>query len=233
MVVLAFAGRPAHHTKCAGALVAVLLAVAAMGCTREPKVLEPRMPPPRSSFGAPPGSALPPIPPGFGRVELQTTEGSMHLTARADVPFAPPGSAGPPSRSGELCTTPCIVDLPPGHYRLFLSSTREGDERGDVADLYVAPGVQHWIRAPGRYESAKAFPPGPIALLVAGAVAMTLGSALIQPDSRGGASSNTSTGLGLVLGGAALSGLGGLFYYDQSRAIQQDGATTYWRDPQP
>src|SRR5262245_10972846 len=91
-----------------------------VGCTNEPKILPPRAPPPRA---APPISVPSvPVPEGFGRVVLHGTDGPMRISVRADESFIPPGMSVPPTRSGELCVTPCVVDLPAGRYKLFLVS---------------------------------------------------------------------------------------------------------------
>ena len=69
---------------------------------------------------------------GNARVVLHTTDGPMRVEARADLDFVPPGSNAPPTRFGELCVTPCVVDLPPGKYKLYLTSADGGYARGDV-----------------------------------------------------------------------------------------------------
>jgi len=215
------------------AILALLSAAAVLsGCTREPKVLEPR---------TPPAQTVPPVPvpatsvaEGYGRVVLYPTDGPMRVTARADVPFVPPGHQSVPSRTGELCRAPCVVDLPQGNYRLYMTPVSERVEAGDVDELQVGSGINYYVRAPGKYESAKAYPPLPIALAVAGIAMFVVGAALV-PENTGqtGETQASGTGLGIMLGGLALSGLSGILYYDQSRAVRQDGATTFWRSPAP
>lgn len=199
-------------------------------CTREPKVIEPRTPPTQQA----PQIPLPatPVAEGYGRVVLYPTDGPMRVMARADVPFVPPGHQTVPSRTGELCRAPCVVDLPQGNYRLYMTPVAEQVEAGDVDDLQVGGGVNYYLRAPGKYESAKAYPPLPIALIVAGTVVMIVGSALTpQEGGKRGEVEVGGTGLGIMLGGIALGSLGGILFYDQSRAVRQNGATTFWRSP--
>lgn len=206
-------------------LCALPLVVSA--CAGEPRVLPPRTPPARQL----PALALPrtPVAADHGRVVLDTTDGPMRVVAEYDPSFAPPGAPPVTTRTGELCVTPCVADLPVGRYRLYLSSV-SGDGRGDTDDLVVGEGLSAYRRAPGKYTTptiTNGIAPG--ALLIASMLAIAFGGALLgQSDGDGG-----STPGGLVLVGAGVGGLigGGIWAYDASRAEQQEGSSTTWQVP--
>jgi hypothetical protein len=156
---------------------------------------------------------------------LEATDGPMRVIAKYDPSFIPPGGPAEHGRSGELCVTPCVVDLPVGKYRLFLSATENVDAAaGDTDDLVVGEGLQVYRRAPGRYQTPSptdALAPG--ATLIVSLLALTAGTVLMaKEDSRGAAT-------GLVVGGVVGGTLSGFWAYDKSRATQQDGATSTWR----
>jgi hypothetical protein len=203
----------------------VLGALLACGCAGEPKVLDPRAPPPREKppVAVPPG----PVAGGFGRVVLHGTDGSMNITARADETFIPPGMSVPPTRSGELCTTPCIVDLPVGRYKLYLVSADGSVPGGDVDSIEVREGLTYYVRAPGRSEPRTWVPALPVMITIAGAAALIGGAALLSADDD---STRTGGVLLLAAGGVAVVG-GSIVYYDASRGTQQQGATTSWWEP--
>ena len=206
------AGRLAH--------VAFGLFPLLVACAGEPRRLEPRQAPPRVM----PQVSMPttPLPARHGRVVLEATDGPMRVTAKYDPSFVPPGGAVEKGRSGELCTTPCVVDLPVGKYRLFLSATENvAASSGDADDLLVGEGLQIYRRAPGRYSTPSPIDQvGPVAVLVAATAALTIGGVLLaDEDTR-------APGIGLVLGGVVGGTLGAVWGYDKSRAKQQDGATT-------
>ena len=202
------------------------------GCAGEPRILEPRTRPDPQM----PAVALPPtLPPANqGRVVLDTTDGPMRITMQNDPTFRPPGTPPTGARTGELCITPCVVDLPLGRYRLFMTNV-QGDPRGDSDDLEVTEGTTFYRRAPGTYTTptiADGIAPATIALL--GAVAIGVGGVLLASQTGSHDQDNHSVEGGLLLGVgiAALIG-GGIWVYDASRARQQDGATTSWRQPFP
>jgi hypothetical protein len=197
-------------------------------CAGAPRQLEPRTPPPRIE----PAIQLPtaPIQPGTARVVLTTTDTPMKITAQADASFVPPGATVAPTRSGELCTTPCVVDLPLGRYKLFMNAARPGTDNGDVDELLVNPGVNYYVRAPGKYEAPEWIPVVPTLLVVAGAVLLTGGAILA------GAGDDTGSHVGggtLMAGGLSLGIVGGVMSYNKSRATMQQGATTTWTVPAP
>jgi hypothetical protein len=164
------------------------------------------------------------LPARTGRVVIDATDGPMRVVARFDPSFVPPGGPVERGRSGELCVTPCVVDLPVGKYRLFLSATEAVDSSaGDIDDVIVDEGVQVYRRAPGRYRTPTATDAlGPGVVLVVSLLALAAGSALTaHEDSRG-------AGAGLLIGGVVGGGLGGVWAYDKSRATQQDGASSSW-----
>ena len=216
-----FEGRyEARPTRWATAFL--LLALGA--CTNEPKILPPRTPPPRAA----PPVAVPPMPPGagYGRVVLHATDGPMRVTARADQAFVAPGMQVPSTRTGELCTTPCVVDLPQGVYKLYLVSTDGSVPGGDVDTLQVREGLTYYVRAPGRSEPRTWLPAVPFALTLVGAVALTGGLLLLSGEDQ----TAQTTGVLLLVGGGAAVVTGGIMYYDASRGTQQAGATTTWSE---
>ena len=166
-----------------------------------------------------------PPPPRVGRVVLDATDGPMRVSAKYDPSFVPPGGSVEQGRSGELCVTPCVVDLPVGKYRLFLSAPDAvSSSRGDTDDLVVAEGVQIYRRAPGLYRTPSPIDAlGPAAVFVASVVMVIGGAALAQDSDKRG------LGTGVAVGGLVGGVLGGVWAYDASRARQQDGATTSWQ----
>jgi hypothetical protein len=204
---------------------AVLSLSMAVGCKGEPKVLEPRSPPARER----PPVSLPtqPVASGMGRVVLHGTDGPLRVSARADVAFVPPGMNVPPTRTGELCTTPCVLDLPNGHYRLFMSSADGSYEQSDTDDLLVRDGVTYHLRAPGKFVPPTWIPVLPTVMMIAATGAILGGSALLGQED----SSQKTTGGVLVGVGLAVAIGGGILYYDASRGARQDGATTEWNEP--
>lgn len=168
-----------------------------------------------------------PTPEGFGRVVLHGTDGPLRVTARADVAFVPPGMSVPPTRTGELCVTPCVLDLPQGHYRLFLSSADGSYEASDTDDMVVRNGVTYHVRAPGKFVPPTWLPVLPTVIVILATGAVVGGASLV---SKGDGSQKTTGGILIGVGVAAGIG-GGLLYYDASRGARQDGATTEWNEP--
>jgi hypothetical protein len=169
-----------------------------------------------------------PVPEGRTRVVLMTTDGPMRITARADTEFVPPGTNAPPTRMGELCTTPCIADLPPGQYKLYLNAP---DGTGDV-DMLTVPatsGVTYYERAPGRFESPK-WPLLATALIGVG-VGLLVGGAILASSPDTSSSGQQAGGYALLIGGGALAIVGGALWYDSSRGATRDGATSVWSEP--
>jgi hypothetical protein len=158
-------------------------------------------------------------------VIVDTTDGPMRVTAQYDPSFVPPGAPPIAGRTGELCTTPCVADLPLGRYRLFFLAA-QGESRGDSDDLQVAPGVTFYRRAPGTYTAPSInnqIPPTAIIILgVALLVTGSLMSARKDPE---------APGLVLLGAGFAATTAGGIWFYNASRAVQQQGATTTWTQP--
>ena len=194
------------------------------GCAGEPRRLAPAEAPSRVM---PSMVRLPdtPLPAHRGRVVLDTTNGPMRISAKFDPTFTPPGDSTDRGVTGELCTTPCVVDLPVGKYRLFFSPTEnDSSSLGDTDDLIVNEGVTVYRRAPGLYRTPSPTDQiGPVALLVAGTVAATAGSIAVKDDD------SRAAGAGLLIGGGVALIGGGIWAYDRSRATQRDGATTVWQ----
>ena len=212
--------------KGAGIRLAALGAILLVDCAGAPKELPPRTPPQRVA----PPVELPsePIPEGRGRVVLYTTDGPMRIAARADLEFVPPGTNAAPTRMGELCTTPCVVDLPPAKYKLYLTSAGGDPTRGDVDVLKVGEGTTYYLRAPGRFESPRWIHVLPT-LVILGGVALFTGGVVLAADPHD--SGRQIAGLGLMGGGIAVSVVGGVYLYDESRGSTQEGATTTWSVP--
>jgi hypothetical protein len=160
---------------------------------------------------------------------LDTTDGPMRVAAKYDPTFVPPGGVPDTTRSGELCTTPCVVDLPIGKYRLFFSATAATDPgAGDSDDLQVQEGLQVYRRAPGRYQTpTPADGVLPIVLVSASAVALVVGGTL-------SATKEQNRTPGLILMGVGIAGVigGGIWAYDANRATQQDGASVVFQPGQ-
>jgi hypothetical protein len=169
-----------------------------------------------------------PLPDRYARIVLDTTDGPMRVEARNDPSFVPPGGPVAATRSGELCVTPCIVDLPVGRYRLYFSATEHVDAAsGDTDDLVIPePGEYVFRRAPGKYRT-----PSVTDAIAPGAVIVLSGAALVAGLIIAGTSEDDSAVAGLGLAGVGLAGViaGWIWAYDTSRATRQQGATTFWR----
>jgi hypothetical protein len=202
----------------------VLLTVSVSACRGEPRALEPRSPPPRIAPNVPIPAA--PVAPHHARVVLHSTDESLQITARADTAFVPPGHPVPPSRTGELCTTPCVADLPIGRYKLFMTSADGSYDQSDTDTLEVREGLNYYLRAPGKFEEPTWIPVLPTVLTVLGVAAIAGGVALASnsEDTR-------TTGILIAGGGAALTITGGILMYDAGRGAIQKGATTTWTQP--
>jgi hypothetical protein len=215
-------------------LLVVFLPLLNAACAGEPRIIEPRTPPPRQM----PEVHLPPTAPaaGNGRVVFDTTDGPMRISMQSGPSFVPPGAGAPPSRSGELCLTPCAADLPFGKYRLFMWA-EGGSQHGDTDDLVVGEGVTVYRRAPGKYTTPSIPERIPSAVLVVGGVVLlTLGVAIATASAAPNADGSSSSPVpGLLLGAAGIGlGIGGgVWAYEASRATRQRGATTTWTEPQP
>jgi hypothetical protein len=221
-------GMQGHRRAAPGAAVVALLATQALfglGCRGEPKALEPRAPPARQA----PPVAIPelPVAAGYGRVVLHGTDGAMQITARSDTSFVPPGHPVPPNRTGDLCTTPCVADLPIGRYKLYMTSADGSYSRGDTDMLDVREGTNYYLRAPGRFEEPEWIPILPSVIVAVGVVALLSGAALVASDDG----SQRTGGIVLMGGGIGIGILGGILAYDASRGAIQEGATTTWAEP--
>jgi hypothetical protein len=179
------------------------------------------LPPRQAPAMAMPVVQLPstPIPAGHGRVVIDTTDGPMEVVAQTEGTFT--GGGG--SRSGFLCRTPCVVDLPLGSYKLFFSGLAHDEARGDVAPLHVQEGLNVLRRAPGKYESPKNDPVLGGLLLVTGTVLLTTGTVMIAADEVPGGIALGTVGLGAGIGGAVVA--------TPSPAEEQAGTTTAWNVP--
>ena len=158
--------------------------------------------------------------PGHGRLVIDTVDGPMDVAARNVARFE--GAGSQPTRSGPLCRTPCVVDLPLGRYTLFLSGLAQDPSRGDVVSVEVHPGVTVIRRAPGKYETPEYLPAAPITLVVGGGIGTVAGAAVM-----GG---GEAAGGGVLLGTGVALTIGGLITWPR-RATQQDGSSTTWNEP--
>ena len=127
-----------------------------------------------------------------------------------------------------LCpSTPCVVDLPLGRYKLFLSSADGAFENGDTDQLHVRSGVNYYVRAPARVEPPDPFPVGPVVTLVLSGAAMIAGISLLSEDSDAFAPDQVTSYV--LLSGSLVGGIaGGIWYHNASRGIEQEGSTTNW-----
>jgi len=132
-----------------------------------------------------------------------------------------------PTRTGELCTTPCVVDLPRGTYKLYLVGAPTESNFGDTDTLSVREGVNYWVRAPGKYEPPTWIPVVPSLLVALGVSAVLTGAYVASKDDD----TSKAAGLGLAGAGVGISIVGGLMVYDAGRGARQDGATTTWTEP--
>ncbi|MEZ4224243.1 MAG: hypothetical protein R3B13_25055 [Polyangiaceae bacterium] len=200
-------------------------AMISAGCRGEPKALEPRTPPPR----VPPNVPLPnaPLPDHYGRVVLASTDDSLKITARSDTTFVPPGHPVPPNRTGELCSTPCVTDLPIGRYKLYMNSADGSYEHGDTDMLDVREGLTYYVRAPGKFEEPQWIPVLPTVLTIVGVAALAGGLALATAEDKSG----QTPGLIMAGAGVGIAVVGGVMLYDAQRGALQKGATTTWSVP--
>jgi hypothetical protein len=206
--------------------VGVAALTVSVGCVGAPKVLPPRTPP----DAVPPPVSLPAAPPANdrARVVIFTTDGPMRVVAEAAPQFQARAAEQP--RSGELCVSPCVVDVPPGRYRLFLENVNlgaGGATGGDVDDLQLPPGLTYYLRAPGHFEHPTWIPWAPFLVGVTGIIVASIGLGL--------AATGEHETPGLVVLGAGLGlAIGGSVYaYDAQRGSIQQGATTQWSVPLP
>jgi hypothetical protein len=171
-----------------------------------------------------PAVAMPatPVLAGHGRVVIDTSDGPMDVVAQTTASFT--SNVAP--RSGFLCRTPCVVDLPLGSYTLYFSGLAKESSRGDVARLEVSEGVNVLRRAPGKYQ-----PPeegettAGLLLFTAGLTALSLGLVLAA------VSDEHAPGIVLATVGAGAT-VGGIALMPGKQAEQQEGATTAWNIPQ-
>jgi hypothetical protein len=199
-------------------LVAVI-ACALTACSSV-KVLPPRHAPAQAM----PAVAMPatPVPAGHGRVVIDTSDGPMDVVAQTTASFT--SNVAP--RSGFLCRTPCVVDLPLGSYTLYFSGLAKESARGDVARLDVREGINVLRRAPGKYEPPEEGSDFGVVLFVTGISALSLGVALAA------ISDEPVPGIAVATLGAGVT-VGGIALMPGKRAEQQEGATTTWNVPSP
>jgi hypothetical protein len=197
--------------------------VSLFGCTGAPKELPPRAPPPRAA----PPVTMPPNPPALGiaRVVLGTTDGPMKIEARGDLEFVPPGTNYRPSHFGELCVTPCVIDLPVGRYKLYLRPEGTSNS-GDVDVIDLREGMNYYVRAPGRFDPPQWLHVWPSVLAIAGVTAFSVGAGFAFGRDSGA----RGAGAALMVGGVVITTTGGILIYDASRGSTQEGATTLWRE---
>jgi hypothetical protein len=171
-----------------------------------------------------PAVAMPatPVPEGHGRVVIDTSDGAMDVVAQTTASFT--SNVAP--RSGFLCRTPCVVDLPLGSYTLYFSGLAKESARGDVARLEVREGINVLRRAPGKYQPPEEGSDIGVVLLVTGISALSLGIALAA------ISDEAVPGIAVATIGAGAT-VGGIALMPGRRAEQQEGATTTWNIPGP
>jgi hypothetical protein len=85
--------------------------------------------------------------------------------------------------------------------------------------------VYVYRRAPGRYDTPSPTDQiGPAGVVIVSTVAMIFGLTLLAGDDA-----NQAAGGALVIGGIAGNIAGGVWAYEASRAVKQDGRTTLFR----
>ena len=173
---------------------------------------------------------MPPNPPAAGqaRIVLSTTDGPMRVEARGDLEFVPPGGNYQPTRFGELCVTPCVVDLPAGKYKLYLTSQGGSYEHGDVDVIVLREGMNYYSRAPGKFVPPEWLHVWPSLIAMAGVTVFAVGAGVAVSSHDSGAQ---AVGLGFMAAGVAVTTAGGIYMYDASRGSTQEGATTSWWEP--
>ncbi len=208
-------------------------ALAMSGCTVDPIVLPARSAPPKVV----PAVALPSDtpPPGKARFILGTTDGPMRVRLQPEyLGGSPPGSRST-SRPTDLCTTPCVVDLAPGRYKLFLSSPDGAFGSRDSDIVQLDEGLNHYVRAPSK-DTASTIPTAPTIVIVTSVAATLVGQSLLlsrpwfsEPTSKQERKDNI--GLGLEIFGLIGVLTGSVVYsYEkyETRGVVQPGATTFW-----
>ena len=172
---------------------------------------------------------MPPNPPAAGltRVVLDTTDGPMRVEARGDLEFVPPGGNLRPTRFGELCVTPCVVDLPAGKYKLYLTPAGGTYEHGDVDIMSLREGINYYVRAPGKFDPPQWIHVLPSLVLLSGITIFVVGAGFATSHDSGA----QAIGWAFMAGGVGVTTAGGIYLYDASRGSTQEGATTSWWEP--
>lgn len=135
--------------------------------------------------------------PGTGRILIDIVDGPSDVQIRS---LQPMGMIWAP-----LCTSPCVVDLPPGPHEL--SFLLRGDrERSDTDTVTVSPAPSMYRRQLLQRSSSPVMLVGGYVIGYTGVLAL-LGGLLIStlPDS--------SNGRNIALTGAAMTAGGGLMFY--------------------
>jgi hypothetical protein len=121
------------------------------------------------------------------------------------------------------------VDLPQGRYKLYMTASDANSSHGDVDELLVNPGVNYYVRAPGKFEPPEWMPVVPTLLVVLGTGLLTSGAIMAIDSSN----SSRVVGGSMMAAGLSIGIVGGALYYDKQRGTMQQGATTVWTIAEP
>jgi hypothetical protein len=187
----------------------------------------------RTPRAAPPATlpavTLPEAPPapGTGRVVLDVVDGRSDVQIKLSPSLTPSGTAAAGDFTygtwQHLCSTPCVVDLPPGQHDISIR-VREGRRRGDTDVLVVEPDeVTAYRRAITIREGSFIKSYAGYTLLSIGVPFLLTGLLLLPIDDV-----DPTTALIVIGLGATGTAGGGYLLYD-GIPHHYRGATTNWR----
>ncbi len=181
------------------------------------------------------GATTPP-PAGQGRAVIDVVDGPTEVRRVVDrtlvLDLGKGDSFSATTRStSHLCTTPCVADMPPGHYMLTFPS-RGGSGRLELDTLDVGTEPTVYRRALGSYDSAGAGLPLGIVSVSLGGASFVTGAALFPV---GLANDDRGMGLagGITLAVGALFVALGIYAIEASPATEQPGASIQFPLPTP
>jgi hypothetical protein len=114
--------------------------------------------------------------------------------------------------------------LPQGKYKLFMTGVEREQNHGDTDELFVQPGVNYYVRAPGKFEPPEWVPVVPTILVILG-TGLLAGGAVMVADH---ANSSRVIGGSMMVTGLSIGIVGGVMSYNKNRGTMQQGASTVW-----